>query len=80
MLPIVGVLVGAVAFGATCSVLKGNSSGLRDAAGNISAPWVILPLLAGAFAATRRPLLGALTGVGARPAGKRSQPHDRTLA
>lgn len=42
---------------------EGNGSGIRDAAGNISAPWVVLPLLAGAFAAARRPFVGALIGV-----------------
>jgi hypothetical protein len=57
-------LLGALAFGVVWSVLKGNASGIRDAAGNVSAPWVVLPLLAGAFAAVRRPLLGALIGLG----------------
>lgn len=55
----------AIAFGIAASVLKGNGSGLRDAAGNVSAPWLILPLLAGAFAAPRQSVKGALVGLAA---------------
>src|SRR6185312_11587823 len=55
----------AIAFGVVASVLKGNGSGLRDAAGNVSAPWLILPLVAGAFAAPRQWVAGALVGLAA---------------
>jgi hypothetical protein len=56
-------LLAAVIFGIAWSVAKGNASGIRDDAGNLSAPWVVLPLLAGAFVAPRRLILGAVVGV-----------------
>lgn len=43
----IGVLLGALAFGVGMAVLKGQDGGLRDAIGNTSAPWVALPFLAG---------------------------------
>jgi hypothetical protein len=55
--------VAAAAFGAFESVLKGNGPGVRDGIGNLSAPWVILPLLASAALARRRILLGAAIGL-----------------
>ncbi len=57
------LVMAAVAFGALESVVKGNGSGVRDAVGNLSAPWVILPLLAGAIVARGRILLGAVCGL-----------------
>jgi hypothetical protein len=59
---LVALLV-AVVFGVFWSVAKGNAAGIRDDAGNLSAPWVVLPLLAGAFVARRRVVLGGLVGV-----------------
>jgi Family of unknown function (DUF6518) len=59
------VVVGAVAFGAVVSVVKGNGAGLRDAIGNISAPWLILPFAAALCWRVRSPLRGALVGLGA---------------
>ncbi len=52
----------AVAFGATMSVVKGNGSGVRDAVGNVSAPWVLLPFFAGAFAGRRSVGRAAVVG------------------
>jgi hypothetical protein len=43
--------------------MKGHHGGTRDAIGNVSAPWLILPLLAGGIVAPRRPALGALVGI-----------------
>jgi hypothetical protein len=56
-------LVTALAFGVAWSVAKGNAAGIRDAAGNVSAPWLILPLIGGALAARQRPVLGAAVGL-----------------
>jgi len=53
----------AVLFGGLWSIFKGNASGIRDAAGNLSAPWVILPLVGGALAARGKPVVGALVGL-----------------
>lgn len=52
----------ALLFGAAMSWLKGNGSGLRDAVGNASAPWLLVPFLAGAGAGSRR--LGTAAAVG----------------
>ena len=53
----------AVGFGVLWSVAKGNAGGVRAAAGNLSAPWVILPLLGGALTARAKLVLGALVGL-----------------
>lgn len=59
----VGLVVAAgVAFGVVMSVLKGNGAGARDDLGNVSAPWLILPFVAAAYAAGRR--LGRAATVG----------------
>jgi hypothetical protein len=58
--PVAVVLV-AAAFGVAVAVLKGGDAGVRDALGNISAPWLLLPFLAGTL--VRGPLRGALIGV-----------------
>ena len=57
------LLMVAVAFGACASVLKGNGAGVRDGIGNLSAPWVILPLLAGALASRGNIWLGVVVGL-----------------
>lgn len=55
------LVVGGLVFGVVMAVVKGQDAGVRDALGNMSAPWVILPFLAG----TRysRMLQSALAGV-----------------
>jgi hypothetical protein len=53
------LLLGSVAFGVIMAVIKGQNAGVRDAVGNLSAPWVVIPFLA----ATREILIGV--GVGA---------------
>lgn len=55
--------VAALAFGVVESVIKGNGSGVRDGIGNLSAPWVILPLVAAAAVARRSILPGAVIGL-----------------
>jgi hypothetical protein len=53
----------AAAFGALESIVKGNDAGVRDGIGNLSAPWVIVPLLAGAVGSRGNTLLGGLVGL-----------------
>ena len=55
----------AAAFGVVSAVVKGNGGGLRDAIGNISALWLLLPFLAGAAGGTRRLATAALAGLAA---------------
>ena len=60
---VVLVAFGALAFGVAMSVLKGNDGGaVRNAIGNLSAPWLLLPFLAGAYAAGGRVGVAALLG------------------
>ena len=40
-------VLGAIAFGVVVAAVKGQESGVRDALGNLSAPWVLVPFLAG---------------------------------
>jgi hypothetical protein len=58
------LLVGicALAFGIAVSMVKGNNAGIRDAIGNVSAPWLLIGFLGGAIAGRRRVIVGALTG------------------
>jgi Family of unknown function (DUF6518) len=55
----------AVVFGIVAAWIKGNDIGLRDAIGNVSAVWLLLPFLAGANAGTHRVLAAALCGLAA---------------
>lgn len=48
------LLVAAVAFGVLVAVVKGQATGMRDALGNTSAPWVVLPFIAGSRFARAR--------------------------
>ncbi|HEY6474370.1 MAG TPA: DUF6518 family protein [Acidimicrobiales bacterium] len=57
------VLLIVCAFGALDAMIKGQHGGTRDAVGNISAPWLLVPLLSAAALAPRRLALGALGGV-----------------
>jgi hypothetical protein len=57
------VLFVALAFGITLSIVKGNGSGVRDTIGNISAPWLLLPFVAGALLSRGRSSTGAFVGV-----------------
>jgi hypothetical protein len=43
------LLVAAIAFGVLVAVIKGQDVGARNALGNTSAPWVVVPFLAGTF-------------------------------
>jgi hypothetical protein len=40
------LLLGSVAFGVIMAVIKGQDAGVRDALGNLSAPWIVIPFLA----------------------------------
>jgi len=62
---VVLILAACLLFGAAMSWLKGNGSGFRDAIGNASAPWLLVPFLAGAAAGSRRLAIGAMIGLGA---------------
>ena len=55
----------AIAFGIVMAWIKGNGGGLRDAIGNVSAVWLLLPFLAGAGTGSRRVMAGALSGLAA---------------
>jgi hypothetical protein len=50
--------VSALAFGIGVSIVKGNAGGVRDAIGNTSAPWLLLPFVAVIYARTRTTLQG----------------------
>ncbi len=56
------LLAGFCAFGVLDAIVKGHHGGVRNAIGNVSAPWAIVPLLAGALGVPRRPLSGAVAG------------------
>jgi hypothetical protein len=55
------LLLAAIAFGALVAVIKGQDVGTRNALGNMSAPWVVVPFLAGALYS--RPWQAALIGI-----------------
>jgi hypothetical protein len=60
-----GALALAAAIGITIAWIKGNGSGVRDAIGNVSALWLLLPFAAGALTTSRRPVAGAAAGAAA---------------
>jgi hypothetical protein len=59
------LVVAAFGFGVTVSVIKGNGSGIRDAIGNTSAPWLMLPFVAVLYWRTQSAIRGALVGLAA---------------
>jgi hypothetical protein len=55
------VLLAGVAFGVLVAVIKGQDTGVRDALGNTSAPWIVLPFVAGTvFSRARSAALAGL--------------------
>ena len=56
------LLLAGVAFGVLVAVIKGQDPGVRDALGNTSAPWIVLPFIAGTCFARLRS--AALAGLG----------------
>jgi hypothetical protein len=56
------LLLAAIAFGVLMAVIKGQDTGVRDALGNTSAPWIVLPFVAGTFFSRVRS--AALAGLG----------------
>jgi hypothetical protein len=57
------ILAAAIAFGVLVAVIKGQDTGVRNALGNTSAPWAVVPFLAGmSWPSVWR---GALVGVAA---------------
>ena len=59
------LLAAGLAFGVLVAVIKGQDAGVRNALGNTSAPWVVVPFLAGMRSNTvwRGALLGIATTV-----------------
>jgi hypothetical protein len=64
---VAAVLLAAVVFGLAAALLKGGDAGVRDSIGNISAPWLLLPYLAGTTVSgwKRGSLLGVIACVAA---------------
>jgi hypothetical protein len=56
------VLLAGVAFGVLVAMIKGQDTGVRDALGNTSAPWIVLPFVAGTCFSRIRS--AALAGLG----------------
>ncbi len=56
------VCTAGLAFGVGMSALHGSGGGLRAQIGNVSAPWLLLPLVAGAVAGEQHLGRGALVG------------------
>jgi hypothetical protein len=59
---IVMALLVAFLFGIVASAVKGGGGGVRDGIGNLSAPWIIVPLLAAAVGSKGRIAIGAAVG------------------
>lgn len=59
--PVLLLLVVCV-FAAVDAIIKGHHGGTRNAIGNVSAPWALIPFLSAAFLGTRRLAVGALVG------------------
>lgn len=57
------VLVAALAFGVSMSVIHGSTGGMRAAVGNLSAPWVLLAFVAGGILGKRGIVRGAAAGL-----------------
>jgi Family of unknown function (DUF6518) len=55
--------VAALAFGVSVSIVKGNGGGVRDAIGNTSAPWLLLPFVAVLYSRITSIRRGVVTGV-----------------
>ncbi len=59
------LLLAAVAFGVLIAVIKGQNTGVRDALGNTSAPWIVLPFIAGTcFSRVRSAALAGMAVTG----------------
>ena len=56
------LLLAAIAFGVLMAVIKGQDTGVRDAVGNTSAPWIVLPFIGGTYFPRVRS--AALAGLG----------------
>jgi len=61
------LLLAGIAFGVLVAVIKGQATGVRDALGNTSAPWVVVPFLAGTRCSSvrRAALVGGATTLAA---------------
>ena len=62
LLRFVLLLVVVCAFATLDAIVKGHHGGTRNAVGDVSAPWALLPFLSGAAVLPRRASIGALTG------------------
>lgn len=59
------VVLAAALFGLTMAIIKGQGTGVRDALGNVSAPWLLLAFVAGSTAGRRRLVSAAAAGTAA---------------
>jgi hypothetical protein len=61
------LLLGAIGFGVLVAVIKGQDAGVRSAVGNMSAPWIVVPFLAGTLYSRARQaaLIGGATTLAA---------------
>jgi hypothetical protein len=57
------VITVSLLFGAIMSIIKGNEDGIRNAFGNICAPWMLLPFLSNVYLKTYRIIQATLIGV-----------------
>src|SRR4051794_11863481 len=63
---IIAIVAGAVLFGASMAVIKGQQANARGAFGNLSAPWMVVPFLAGlSYGVAWRGALAGLIATGA---------------
>jgi len=62
ILPLVLILAVVCAFATVDAIVKGHHGGTRNAVGNLSAPWALVPFLSSAFALPRRRFTGAVVG------------------
>ena len=60
---VVVALIAAVVAGSAVALLKGQADGLRDALGNLSAPWLLVAFWCGSFVRSRT--VGAVLGAAA---------------
>lgn len=56
------VITASFFFGVVMSIIKGNDADIRDAIGNLCAPWMLLPFLSSVFAKKYRIIQAAIVG------------------
>lgn len=58
----ISLMLGICIFGALDAMIKGRHGGTRNAIGNVSAPWALIPFVSAAILKPRRIAVGALVG------------------